>query len=149
MRSSRRGGNFLRRRQRGEFRVGNNFHGKNGLPALDFVAIGKHRVRNARAIQKRAVAALAILDAAAGWPALHGEMHARHKRVVRQSKLRAPRRPPDGHRLAGLQADDLPRHRPRRNLENDSQTVLSSNDTLVGLDEIWKRIGGSAREKLE
>jgi hypothetical protein len=82
------------------------------LPALDFVAVGEHRIRNARAIQERAVAALAILHVAAARSALNGKMHAGHKRVVRQSKLRTPRRPPDRDGLAGLQPDDLPRHRP-------------------------------------
>jgi hypothetical protein len=87
------------------------------LPTFDFVAIGEHRILNARAIQERAVAALAVLDAATARPALHGKVHAGHKRVVRQSKLRAPRRPPESY---GLPRDDghfLPRHRPRRNFK--------------------------------
>jgi hypothetical protein len=124
------------RQQGREFRVGNNFHCENRLPALDFIAVGEHRFGDARAIQKRAVAALAILHSAAARPALHGKVHAGHERVVRQSKLRAPSRPPNGDTLARLQADNFPRHRPRINFENYSQTVLASKDTLVGLAEI-------------
>jgi hypothetical protein len=94
------------------------------LAALDFVAVGEHRILNARAIQKRAIAALAIQNAAALRPALDSKVHAGHKRVVRQSKLRAPRRPPDGDRIARLQADDLPRHRPRIDLQYYAQSSL-------------------------
>jgi hypothetical protein len=53
------------------------------LAALDFVAVGEHRMLDARAIEKRTVATLAIL-------------------VVRQSKLHPPRLPPDGHALTTL-----------------------------------------------
>jgi hypothetical protein len=100
------------RQQGGKFRVGNDFHRENRLAALDFVAVGEHRMLDARAIEKRAVATLAILDVAALRPALNGKVNAGHKRVVRQSKLHPPRLPPDGHALATLQADDLPRHGP-------------------------------------
>jgi hypothetical protein len=113
----------LRRYQGRKFLVSDDFHGENCLPALDFVAVGEHRILDARAIQKRAVAALAVLDAAAARPALDGKVHARHKRVMQQSKLRPPRRPPNGHRLARLQADDLPRHRPFFYFENYSHAL--------------------------
>jgi hypothetical protein len=105
--------NFFGREQGREFRVSNNFHRENCLPAFDFVAVREHGVLNARAIKKRSVAALAILNAAAARPALHGKVHAGHKRVVWQSKLRALRRPPNGHRLAGYEGNFLARERPR------------------------------------
>ncbi len=89
----------LRRQQGREFRVGYHFHGENCLSALNFIAVGEHRVRDAPAIQKSAVAAFAILDAAATRPALDGKVHAGHERVVRQRKLRAPRRSPECDRL--------------------------------------------------
>ena len=82
------------------------------MPPFDFVAVREHGVLNARAIEKRAVAALAVLNAAAARPALHGKVHAGHKRVVRQSKLRALRRPSDSHRLAGYKSNFLARERP-------------------------------------
>jgi hypothetical protein len=87
------------------------------LPAFDFVAIREHSVLNARAIQERAVAALAVLDATAARPALHGKVHAGHKRVVWQSKLRAPRRPPERYRLSGNHGNFLPGKRPRANFQ--------------------------------
>jgi hypothetical protein len=111
--SSKRRRNFFGRQQGREFRVANNFHRENCLPAFDFVAVRQHRVLNASAIQKRAVAALAVLNAAAARPALHCKVHARHKRVVRQSKLRALRRSSDGHRLASYEGNFLARERPR------------------------------------
>jgi len=115
----------LCRQHRREFRVGNNLHFENGLAALDFVAVGEHRILNLRAIQKSPVAALAILHAAAARSALHGKVHARHKRVVRQSKLRPPRRPSDRDGLAGLQPDDLPRHRPFSYFQYYSHSLFS------------------------
>ncbi len=103
----------MRRGQRCKFRVGNYFYSENSLPALDFIAVGEHCVLNSCAVQERAVAALAILHAAAARPALHGKMHAGHERVVRQRKLRAPRRPPESDGLPGDDGDFFARHRPR------------------------------------
>jgi hypothetical protein len=123
-RRSRRLRNFLGHDQGRKFRVRNNFHGKNCLAALDFVAVGEHCVLDARAIQKRAIATLAILHEAAGWPALHGKVHARHKRVVRQDKLRAPRRPPESHSLPRGNSNFLPRRRPFSYLQYYAHCLL-------------------------
>jgi hypothetical protein len=87
------------------------------LTTFDFVAVGEHRILDARAIQKSAVATLAILNAAAARPALHGKMHAGHKRIVRQSKLRTPRGAPERYGLATLQPNSLPRHWPVANFQ--------------------------------
>ena len=117
-------GNFLERSQCVKLRIGNNFHRKNCLPALNFVAVGERRVIDARAIQEGAIAAFAVLHAATLWPALDGQVYAGHEGVMRQHKLRPSRRPADGHTLAIFQADDLSGHWPRFNFENYAHFLL-------------------------
>jgi hypothetical protein len=108
-----RGGYTGRRSQRREFCVGNDSYSKNGLATFDFVAVGEHRILNFRAIEERAVTALAIDNATTLRAALHYKVETRHKGVVRQRKLRAPRRSAYGDGLPSRQGNDLAGHRPR------------------------------------
>jgi hypothetical protein len=62
---------------------------QNSLARCDFVAGGEHSFLDSRAIQKGAVAAFLVDDAAAAGAAFHGEVHAGHAIVVGNCKLGA------------------------------------------------------------
>jgi hypothetical protein len=110
----------LRRHQGSKFGVGNDFHRENRLAALNFVAVGEHRLVDSSSIEESAVAALAILDAVALRRTLDGEVHAGHERIVRKGKLRAPGRSPDEQSMAREERDFLTGKRTGFDFENDS-----------------------------
>jgi hypothetical protein len=94
------------------------------LAAFDFVAIGKHSVLNAGAVEKSAIAAFFVEDAAALWPAFDGEMRAGHEGVVRHGKLRFGRGPADEHGLPRRQNNRPAREWPGLNFEHYAQASL-------------------------
>jgi hypothetical protein len=73
----------------GQLIVRHDAHNKNSLARCDFVAGGEHSFLDSRAIQKGAVAAFLVDDAAAAGAAFHGEVHAGHAIVVGNCKLGA------------------------------------------------------------
>jgi hypothetical protein len=77
------------------------------LAAFDFVAVGEHGVLNFSAIEKCAVAALAVHNAAALRTALHNKVQAGHERVVREREVGARGRAANGDGLAGRQGNFL------------------------------------------
>jgi hypothetical protein len=110
----------LRGQQRSNFRVGHYFYRESRPATLDFVAVSKHCLADSRAIQKSSIAALAILNVTTSRQALYGKMHARHKCIVRQRKLRSPRCAPHQQSMPRKHANALPRKRPRFDFENDT-----------------------------
>jgi len=69
-------GNGGRARRGGQLIVRNNADDENGLAGFDFVAGGQHGLLDLYTIQKRAIGAFLVDDAAAVGTALDGEVNA-------------------------------------------------------------------------
>jgi G3E family GTPase len=138
---------ILRRQQRSNFRVRHYFYGENRIAALDFVAVSKHGLADPRAIQKSSVAALAILNVATLRRTLHGKVDARHKRIVRQRKLRPARRAPHQQSMPRKHANALPRKRPRFNFQNHTHRAPNHRRTAADAER-FKELGCLGRERI-
>ena len=116
----------LARRMR-ELIVRHDANNKNGLAGFDFVAGGKHRFLNLRAIQMGAVGAFLVNDAAAAGAAFHREVHARHVIVVGNGKLRPALRAANGCGLPTHDSELFSGQRPVLYFQNDAQNRILTN----------------------
>jgi hypothetical protein len=111
--------------------VRENFYVENRFARFNLITIREHGILNFRAIQKGSVAALAIHHTAARRAAFHRKMQPGHERVLRQRKFSLPSGPPNGHTLARLEGDHLPRPHPCPNFQNYTHAEICPRSWII------------------
>jgi len=108
----------------GQLVVRHNTNSEDRFSGLDLVTGGEHGLLNSSAIQKRAVGAFLIDDAAAARATLDREMHAGHVVVLRDRKLRAIHGTADKHCVTGDHGQLLAHRWAGFNFQQDAQIFL-------------------------